>query len=111
MKTGLRLANAIPENTSLPQLQDAILDMETLDQLFRDIRHCAVVEEVLLKGGPVSMASEKSVPLAEALEALRERRVVGVQLRYWYAGTNWWDTLMHTPRGIRLIRIEHKLEG
>ena len=50
MTTGIRLANVSPENAALPQLQDAILDPETLTQLFRDIQRCAVVHEVLLKG-------------------------------------------------------------
>jgi hypothetical protein len=111
MTAGLRLANATLENTALPQLQDAILDPETLEQLFRDIQRCAVVDEVLLKGGALAMASEKSVQLVEAQDALRDKQVAGVQIRYWYDGANWWDTLMHTPRGVRLIRIEHRLEG
>ncbi|HYO70349.1 MAG TPA: hypothetical protein VEU33_30145 [Archangium sp.] len=108
MTTGLRLANVSPENAALPQLQDAILDPETLARLFQDIQRCAVVNEVLLKGSASLMASEKSVPLAEAELALQEKRVAGVQIRYWYEGANWWDTLMHTPRGVRLIRIEHR---
>ncbi|MCY1075670.1 hypothetical protein [Archangium lansingense] len=111
MRTGIRLAKASPENITLPQLQDAILDAETLEQLFRDIQRCAVVDEVLLKGGAAVMASEKSVPLADAEQALREKQVAGVQIRYWYEGASWWDTLMHTPRGVRLIRIEHRSGG
>lgn len=111
MTTGIRLTNASPESAALPPLQDAILDPETLEQLFRDIQRHAVVDEVLLKGGAALMASEKSVPLAEAEQALRERRVAGVQIRYRYEGANWWDTLMHTPQGVRLIRIEHRPGG
>jgi hypothetical protein len=104
-----RLGNVAPENTPLPQLQDALLDGETLEQLLQDIQHCTVVKEVLLKGGALAMASERSVPLAEAAEALREGRVLGVQIRYWHDGADWWDTLMRTPKGIRLIRIQHRL--
>ncbi|AKJ05636.1 hypothetical protein ATI61_102693 [Archangium gephyra] len=111
MTTGIRLTNVSAENAALPRLQDAILGPETLEQLFRDIQRCAVVDEVLLKGSAALMASEKSVPLPEAELALREKRVAGVQIRYWYEGANWWDTLMHTPRGVRLIRIEHRLGG
>jgi peptidoglycan hydrolase-like protein with peptidoglycan-binding domain len=109
MTAGLRLANAHPENAALPQLQDAILDPETLAQLFQDIQRSTVVDEVQLKGGPMAMASGQSVPLDEARSALQEGRVLGVQIRYWYNGTHWWDTLMHTPKGIRLIRIEHRV--
>ncbi len=109
MTAGLRLANAHPEDASLPQLQDAILDPETLEQLFQDIQSSTVVDEVQLKGSPMVMASGQSVPLDEARSALQEGRVLGVQIRYWYNGTRWWDTLMRTPQGIRLIRIEHRV--
>ena len=109
MTAGLRLLNAPPEGSPLPQLQDAILDPETLEQLFQDIQHRAVVHEVLLKGGAAAMASGQSVSLDEARAALQEGRVLGVQIRYWYGEANWWDTLMRTPKGIRLIRIEHRL--
>jgi hypothetical protein len=109
MIAGIRLANAAPGSAGPLLPQEAILDPDTLAQLFRDIQQRAVVDEVLLKGDAALMACEKSVPLAEAERALREKQVVGVQIRYWYAGTNWWDTLVHTPRGVRLIRIEHRL--
>ncbi len=109
MTAGLRLPNVHPESASLPQLQDAILDPETLEQLFQDIQRSTVVDEVQLKGGPMAMVSGQSVPLDEARSALQEGRVLGVQIRYWYKGTHWWDTLMRTPKGIRLIRIEHRV--
>jgi len=109
MTAGLRLGNVTPENTPLPQLQDTLLEPETLELLFQDIQRCAVVNEVQLKGGPMVMASGQSVPLDEARVALQEGRVLGVQIRYWFNGANWWDTLLRTPQGIRLIRIEHKL--
>jgi hypothetical protein len=109
MPEGLRSVSDSPESSPLPQLQDALLDPEMLERLFQDIQRCGVVQEVLLKGGAVARASEQSVPLPEALAALREGRVLGVQIRYGYDGSNWWDTLMCTPKGIRLIRIEHRL--
>ncbi|WNG35012.1 hypothetical protein F0U60_16320 [Archangium minus] len=111
MTAGRRLGSATLEDSPLPQLQDALLDSETLEQLLRDIQRCAVVQEVLLKGGAVERVSGTPVSLAEAMEALRQERVLGVQIRYWFDGSNWWDTLMRTPNGIRLIRIEHRLAG
>jgi len=30
----------------------------------------------------------------------------GVQLRYVHDGVEWWDTLMRTERGARLVRME-----
>jgi hypothetical protein len=103
--------STVPENPPLPQLQNAVLDAETLEQLARDLTSFAQVDEVLLKGGSTAMTSGRSVSLAEALEALRQGRVLGVQVRYRYDGTSWWDTLLRTPQGIRLVRIEHRLDG
>ncbi|HEX8441759.1 hypothetical protein [Archangium sp.] len=111
MTAALYLGKVAPDNTPLPQLQDALLDPDTLEQLVQDIQRCTVVKDVLLKGGALMMASERSVPLTEAAEALRQGRVLGVQIRYWYEGADWWDTLMRTPKGIRLIRIENRLQG
>jgi hypothetical protein len=101
--------SAALENAPLPQLQDAHLDAETLEQLARDLASFAQVDEVLLKGGSMAMTSGKSVALAEALEALRQGRVLGVQIRYRYDGTSWCDTLLRTAHGIRLVRIAQPL--
>jgi hypothetical protein len=103
--------NASSENPPLPRLQEALLDVGTLEQLARDLQSFAQVDEVLLKGGAVAMTSGRPVSLPEALEALRQGRALGVQVRYRYDGTSWWDTLMRTPQGIRLVRIEHRLDG
>ena len=45
--------------------------------------------------------------LDAAHRAFVAREIAGVQLRYRFAGEEWWDTLSHTPAGIRLIRISH----
>jgi hypothetical protein len=44
--------------------------------------------------------------LEAALRVLRER-TASVQLRYRHRGEEWWDTLMPSGSGIRLIRISH----
>jgi hypothetical protein len=49
------------------------------------------------------------VSLAEALEQLSSGTALGAQLRYSYKGADWWDTLLRTPNGFRLVRIEHRL--
>jgi hypothetical protein len=95
----------------LPQLQESFLDEETLERLVRDIRELTTVDEVMLKGGAMAMTSGQSVPLPEAVELLRQGRVQGVQIRYRYDGSHWWDTLMRAPQGIRLIRIQHQRMG
>lgn len=90
------------------KLQDTILDEATVDSLFFDVAHAGELLEVVLKGTPVGMTPDPSgVSLDAARVALRERQVFGVQLRYRYAGSEWWDTLMVVRDGVRLVRIDH----
>jgi hypothetical protein len=91
----------------LPELQDALLDAPTVEQLFLDIRHASELLGVSLKGGAEARASElaSSDPLAHAQEALRQGSVLGVQLRYRHRGREWWDTLLRVSGGVRLVRI------
>lgn len=91
-----------------PMLQDVMLDEATLDRLFTDVAELATLLDVAVKGAPEDM-TPPSTPrsLADVRAALREGRVFGVQLRYRYAGTEWWDTLMRTASGVRLVRIDH----
>jgi hypothetical protein len=88
---------------SLPTLQDALLDAGLLASLFRDLSGLVEIDEILLKGEARSHTSECSVSLEEAREALENGRVLGVQIRYRYEGSPWWDTLLRTPHGIRLV--------
>jgi hypothetical protein len=97
------------EELPLPELQESLLDEETLERLLRDIQEFTIVDEVLLKGGPLAMTSGPSLPLPEAVALLRQGRVLGVQVRYRHEGSRWWDTLLRAPQGVRLIRIEHPL--
>ncbi len=92
---------------SLPPLQAALLDASTLQCLFEDLAAETSVDEILMKGAPSAYASGGPPSLAGALEALEQGEAVGVQIRYRYAGSAWWDTLLRTPGGVRLVRIEH----
>lgn len=92
----------------LPQVHEAVLDDERIDDLFRDVAHAGQLLEVVLKGGAEARAGDPdpSAQLSAARIALRERRVFGVQLRYLHGGTEWWDTLIAVPGGARLVRID-----
>ncbi|MBN1205954.1 MAG: hypothetical protein JXB05_13640 [Myxococcaceae bacterium] len=96
-----------PERAPLPQLQETLLDAETLARLVSDIQNLTVVDEVLLKGGAAAMASSQPLSFAQAVEALQQGRALGLQVRYRYQGKRWWDTLLRAPGGVRLVRIEH----
>jgi hypothetical protein len=96
--------STVPE--ALPSLQDAVLDSESLQALFRDLSSLVEIDEILLKGGAQSRAVEQRLSLEEARAALEQGRVMGLQIRYRYQGSSWWDTLLRTPQGIRIVRIQ-----
>lgn len=99
------------ETLDLPDLHQAVLDAATIDQLFADIDQCAELIEVMVK--PAARAHTPQITscsLAQARRLLDEGDALGVQLRYGYQGAQWWDTLMHTPQGVRLVRIRHALD-
>jgi len=97
------------EDQPLPPMSDAVLDDEQLAALFRDYRQCAQSIETLLKPGPGFVSTGPSPPLDEIETLIRERRIRGLQVRYVYQNSLWFDTLMVLPNGVRLIRISHPL--
>lgn len=89
-------------------LQDAILDEAMLARLFFDVAEAGQLLEIVLKGAAEGMTPDPTeITLDAAFAALRERRVFGVQLRYCFGGSEWWDTLMVVRGGVRLVRIDH----
>jgi hypothetical protein len=104
--------DADTQTAPLPELQQAILDEATFENLFRDIIECAEVTEVIPKYGPESYVPENvALSLEEGCALLRRGELRGLQVRYRYQGADWWDTLMKTPAGIRLVRIRHDFEA
>lgn len=94
-----------PSDEPFPEMHDAVLSSDELSALFRDYRECAVVGEILVKPGPGFVSTESAPTLEQAEELLRNRAVRGVQVRYQFNDGAWWDTLMQTPAGVRLVRI------
>ncbi|WP_437520279.1 hypothetical protein WME79_26305 [Sorangium sp. So ce726] len=106
----MKETNNDPE-IALPPLQEAVLDEETLDQLFFDIAEAAELVSVSFKAGATARAGDLpragsgSGELALARRALRDGTALGVQIRYRFAGSEWWDTLLRIPSGVRLVRV------
>ncbi|WP_437629583.1 hypothetical protein [Sorangium sp. So ce854] len=95
----------------LPPLQEAVLDEATLDRLFLDIAGAAEIVSVSLKAGAtvraggLPRAEGAGDELATARRALGDGTALGVQIRYRFGGSEWWDTLLRTPSGVRLVRV------
>lgn len=90
----------------LPELEEGLLDEATLRQLCRDIQGFAQLDQVLGKGGARSRAPDGSLPLDQALEDLTSGRLMGLQLRYRYQGAGWFDTILRTPAGFKVVRMK-----
>lgn len=83
----------------------AELDRVKLDQLFADLGSLATDVDVSAKYRDTQRLNPVSaLTLPQAHSLLVGRRVVGVQVRYGYAGQRFVDTLLPTRSGVRLIR-------
>ena len=95
---------------ALPPVHIAEIDHDKLRELFADVEALGErVEIVLKRTSEAHVERVACVSLAEALEQLSSGTALGAQLRYSYEGADWWDTLLRTPDGFRLVRIQHRL--
>jgi hypothetical protein len=99
--------NAGDVDGPLPELNQALLDDATLERLFHDLAACTEIVEIIPKFAQRRMVEPGTVSLDDARCLLRDGSVRGVQVRYRYQGADWWDTLMVTDAGVRLVRIRH----
>ena len=93
----------------LPVINEAILDTDTLQQLFEDVRQCTHLIEVIVKRDPRVQTPDANYTLDQAIQMLNDGSAMGIQLRYSFDGAQWWDTLMRTPGGTRIVRIRHDI--
>ena len=91
----------------LPDLHRGLIHLEQVDELFSDITAEAQLLEVIPKWASESMVQNEKVTLQEARTLLATKRVRAIQVRYLHDQKEWWDTLLNTPEGIQVIRIEH----
>ena len=98
------------EKLELPDLQQSTLDPETLAQLFTDLATCTEILEVIPKAMAQGYVPESSeIGLEEGQKMLLSGNVRGLQIRYRYQGSQWWDTLLPDVQhsGFRIVRIQH----
>jgi len=94
----------------LPDLQQSVLDPGTLAQLFVDLETCTQIVEIIPKAAAKGyVAEETQITLSSAQELLLTGKIRGLQIRYLYQGSQWWDTLLPAPNneGFRIVRIQH----
>jgi len=98
--------DSTPEPPPLSELEDVILDASGLADLFADLEAHATGVDIRWKGDPTGRAESASPSLAESEAALLAGAGSGVQIRYLYEGTGWWDTLLRVPEGVRVVRMK-----
>lgn len=97
------------DELALAPLQQADLDLDTVNQLFFDIGELGEILEVVFKHGSEAYAESSARPsLEEARQRLVAGTVSGVQLRYRFREKEWWDTLLRGENGVRLVRLEYQ---
>ena len=89
-----------------PDMHQGLLDDDTVEQYFRDLEH-AQVFQVLVKGAPQKYAGQERFELSQGRDLFSGGEIRGLQIRYLWDGTVWWDTLMCSPRGTRIVRVQH----
>jgi len=92
----------------LAPLQITELDRETLNELVTDIEALGEELDIIVKRGAGYVESHGEISIANAVELLTRGLAHGVQLRYRYRGVDWWDTLLRTADGVRLVRIQQE---
>lgn len=96
-------------NTPLPDLQQSVLDSKTVAQLFSDIAEFGTDFEIIPKFTAEGYIDHRTqLTLDDGRTLLLAGKLRALQIRYRYQGADWWDTLMTTPQGIRLVRIQHE---
>lgn len=95
---------------SLPPVFDIVLDDDKVAALIFDVRHAAELIAVNTRDTAGKIQAYSQSP-GDALDAafldFRDRKAAAMQLRYRFHNEEWWDTLLRTPDGVRLVRISH----
>ncbi|MDQ8202416.1 hypothetical protein [Pelagicoccus sp. SDUM812003] len=97
------------ETTPLPELHQSHMDSETLAAYFRDLEACAEIFAVIPKMGQGYVAPQE-VDLRLGKSLLESGALLGLQIRYRFDGSEWWDTLIARGGQIRITRIEQTFQ-
>lgn len=98
----------------LLEMAPASLDGAAVERLFADLAFETTVLAVALRAldselhrgeGEHGGQAGDAPSLRVARDALLSGRISGVQLRYVHGGVEWWDTLMRTQTGFRVVRV------
>lgn len=104
------LAKASPEGDgkiALPELNEASLDWDELDCVLADLDDFANVLSIMGRevGNENTPTDLKLSDIVKARELFVAGTLVALQIRYEFADSVWFDTLLREPTGARLVRM------
>ncbi len=88
-----------------PPVHEAVLDADALSALIRDITALTEILEVRIKTSQHPRAQPADCTIEEATQRLLQHDVTAVQIRYRLGDSEWWDTLLAVPNGVRIVRL------
>lgn len=89
----------------LPALQQASLDPDEADALFRDLAHLCRLEWVRARPSPGYERTPPPNTVTGAQAALLAGTVRAVQICYRHGAETWLDTITTSPHGFQLVRM------
>ena len=99
--------SSLDDEIELAELQRALLDERTLDELLGDVEALCAVEAITFKAAAEAHADAATVAaIAEVKPALAQG--VAVQIRYAYRGERWIDTLLPGLTETLLVRMRQR---
>ena len=97
------------QDVPLPPVHVADIDEAKLRELVFDVESLGEDLEIVIKRSSEGHVDRgPCTSLSDAMAQLFTGTALGVQLRYRFQGSDWWDTLMRTADGFRLVRIQHQ---
>ena len=93
-------------NEPLPDLQNALVDAQTVRELGRDLEALTRVVDVRTRQRTRARPDAVRWKPSEALEGLLEGTLQAVQISYTFDGEQWRDTVMRQDQGYRLVRMQ-----
>jgi hypothetical protein len=80
-----------------------VLTPEAVERFFEDLAFETSVLGILVQ--EPSVVGDGPPTLREARKLFLSGGAKGLQVRYVHCGVEWWDTLMHTNAGARIVRV------
>lgn len=96
------------EPPPLPELAQGVLDAPTLAALHRDYANLCQIFAVLPRARPnMATLPGTTCSLDEGFAGLRDGTLSGLQIRYRWENTEWWDTILVLPGNqARIVRMQ-----